>query len=437
MTNSKTGNSTQAYLLAALIAAFLTACGGGGGSGDTGTSAANTGSGSTPPPPSSPPPSSPPPSPPSGTTGLCEGLVTDKLAHPMTNVAKPALLGSYVDANFGTTVRRITNVATQFPGRTVAKPVYSTMPGWNADETYLLLYVPSTGHILLNGKTYAFIRNVGINPADIEHAYWSSSDPDALYYPSGNTLKVYHPSTNASATVYTFAQSISFGSDPIYGDWASNLFGFDASSGNSILYDRGTNTPRSAATTTTPIISSSGTYYVQSQNVYTSANNALVRSMTVDGTEHGATGKLANGQDFWASVQFDLSGRNGNLIVENLNTGAVTTIIGEANGWGYPRVGTHISAHATKNPGWVAVSMTGTTAGTYYLDREVALANVNDGTVCRIGHHRSTGQEGTGYWAEPHANISPSGTRVIFGSDWNVDGGTVDTYVIELPSYRP
>lgn len=435
MTYSKSRKPTQAHLLAALVAALLTACGGGGGGGGTGTTSASTGSGSTPPA-SSPPPSSPPPGTTYGTTSLCEDMITDKLAHPMTNVGKPALLGSYVDPNFGTTVRRITDVVAQF-GATYAKPVYSTMPGWNADESYLLLYVVGAGHVLLHGKTYAFIRNVNISPADIEHAYWSSTDPDALYYPTGTTLKVYHPSTNSSSTVYTFAQSISFGSDPIYGDWASNLFGFDVSSGNSILYDRGTNTPRSAATTATPIISSSGTYYVQGQNVYTSANNALVRAMTVNGTEHGATGRLANGQDFWASVQFDLAGRNGNLIVENLNTGAVTSIIGEANGWEYPRVGTHISAHAFRNPGWVAVSMTGTTAGTRFLDREVALANINDGTVCRIGHHRSTGQEGTGYWAEPHANISPSGTRVIFGSDWNTNGGTVDTYVIELPSYRP
>jgi hypothetical protein len=31
---------------------------------------------------------------------------------------------------------------------------------------------------------------------------------------------------------------------------------------------------------------------------------------------------------------------------------------------------------------------------------------------------------------------SPSGTRAVFASDWG-NGGTVDTYVAELPSYRP
>jgi hypothetical protein len=32
--------------------------------------------------------------------------------------------------------------------------------------------------------------------------------------------------------------------------------------------------------------------------------------------------------------------------------------------------------------------------------------------------------------------ISPSGTRVLFASDWG-NGKSVDAYVVELPSYRP
>jgi hypothetical protein len=40
-----------------------------------------------------------------------------------------------------------------------------------------------------------------------------------------------------------------------------------------------------------------------------------------------------------------------------------------------------------------------------------------------------------GYWGEPQVTISPSGTRLIFASDWE-NSDTVDTYVVELPAFK-
>jgi hypothetical protein len=111
-------------------------------------------------------------------------------------------------------------------------------------------------------------------------------------------------------------------------------------------------------------------------------------------------------------------------------------IVGEETGYPYPPSGTHISAVAHRAPGWVAVSVVGYDAdGRDVLDNELLLADTNTGAVCRIAHHRSKGKGGPqGYWAEPHAVISPTATRVLFGSDWG-GGPTVDTYVVELPAY--
>jgi hypothetical protein len=91
---------------------------------------------------------------------------------------------------------------------------------------------------------------------------------------------------------------------------------------------------------------------------------------------------------------------------------------------------------AHQRPGWVAVSVVGNPSGQNVLDSELLLADTAaGGAVCRIAHHRSYGKNGSqGYWAEPHAVPSPSGTRILFGSDWG-NSGTVDTYVVELPSY--
>ena len=101
---------------------------------------------------------------------LCSGLVQDKTARPMTVLAKPALLGTVVDAEFGTTIRRITAV-TASGSDPVIMPMYSTISAWNADESYLILYQVGSGHRLYDGHTYQFIRALDIKPADIEQVY--------------------------------------------------------------------------------------------------------------------------------------------------------------------------------------------------------------------------------------------------------------------------
>ena len=63
------------------------------------------------------------------------------------------------------------------------------------------------------------------------------------------------------------------------------------------------------------------------------------------------------------------------------------------------------------------------------------LANVDTGQVCRVAHSRTfagtTAVGRWGYFAETHLNLSPRGTRVLFGSDW-MNGPTIDTYVVDL-----
>jgi hypothetical protein len=86
----------------------------------------------------------------------------------------------------------------------------------------------------------------------------------------------------------------------------------------------------------------------------------------------------------------------------------------------------------------VAVSVVGNVNGQTTLNSELLLADTNPGgKVCRVAHHRSWGKAGPrDYWAEPHVVVSPSGTRLLFGSDWG-GGATVDAYVVELPGYQP
>jgi hypothetical protein len=157
---------------------------------------------------------------------------------------------------------------------------------------------------------------------------------------------------------------------------------------------------------------------------------------------HASMGWLPTGEDTWNGQVFD-DGPAGNtdigtLVVWDLGKGTSKVVIGPKTGYPYPPDG-HISAMAYRNPGWVFVSTFGNTSGVGLLDLEMLIANTVDNTVCRVGRHRSWGKDNTRlgepYWAEPHMVPSPRGTRAAFASDWG-NGSTVDTYVLELPSYK-
>ena len=371
---------------------------------------------------------------------LCEGLVQDKTAHPMGSLAKPGLLQTVTDPQFGTTIRRITDV-----GKGVIKPVYSPTQAWNADETYLLLYEVGHGHKLYDGKTYAFIKDLNISPPDLEQVYWDTSDPDILYYIDNVQLirfhvadakkEVYQKFTNCSSSVAADSHA--------WLSWDSRVLGLQCGK-TSFIYQLDTGTVLGSSTEHSnygaPSIGASGTLARWNKDVVDTTMK-VVRTLDIPDVEHCSHGLLANGHDTYAAVQFDpgRSSSEGTLVVHDMTDGTSRVIVGPKTGYPYPPTGTHVSAVVYRNPGWVFASIVGSTSGKGILDQELILANTNaDSTVvCRIGHHRSWGKEGPNdYWAEPHVTGSPTGTRAVFASDWG-GGSTVDSYVVELPSYKP
>ncbi len=394
---------------------------------------------------------------------VCNGLVTDKLAHPMTALTRPTLGQTVTDPEFGTTIRRITDVRNDGRGsNSVLKPVYSTVSAWNADESYLILYRTvgsGGGHELFNGKTYAFIRKLDdIDPADLEQIYWHTQNPDLLYYVdiSSRRLIRYHISTRVKDTVHDFAGicpgGLTGGTDPMFTSWDSGKIGLVCPDSNRIFsYNIATNTVNRQLTLATgdnaPQAGPSGTRYFLNENdgrgtVRDDDMNVLLVLDMATAQEHGAMSMLANGQDTMNAVAFD-TGPNGSgvgtLVQHNMVTGAARVIVGPATGYPYPPGGTHISGMAFKRPGLMAVSIMGNMNGARLLDSELLLVDTDPasnptGKVCRIGHHRTASAD---YWAEPHVVISPSGTRVLYGSSWGNTGVIVDSYVVELPTYTP
>ena len=395
----------------------------------------------------------------SSETDLCAGLITDKAPHPKNATPRPAKGEAFKDPVFGTRVMRITDAIKDFDSE-VAKPMYSTIPAWNIDESRLVLFIKDKGHALFDGRSYQFIRMLDVDPADIEQLYWDAKDPDLLWFNyvwemsgvSMRQLTQYRVSTRQKTVVYDYPRAgkprgykVDNGEDPQYPSWDMSLWGvriemhkgsekFSFSMPGRIegqrVFDAGATPQACPSGRCMWAPSDNGSRIVDPKSLET------VRKLKLWGYEHGNLGLNAAGQDFFAAVQFD-SKPAGTLIVENLQTGEIKPIISPANGYPYPPTSTHISAVAFRAPGWVAVSAVGKPAGKRVLDQEILLANVDTGKVCRVAHHHSFAKEGrSDYWGEPHVTISPSGTRAVFASDWE-NSGSVDTYVVELPAYKP
>ena len=389
---------------------------------------------------------------PPGPLDLCAGMIQDKAAHPMTTVAKPAVGVVITEPQFNTKIRRITAVPSG-SGSPAIRPVYSTVSAWNADETRLLLLNVMGGrHELYDGKSYAFIRGlVELNPPDVEQIFWHTTDPDILLYVEGRNFIRYHVNEARKETVTTFdfcsGGNPSGGEDPMFTSFDSNRFGLTCG-GQVFIYDLASNTviARKALSGNPAQIAPSGTLaYLSDTGDVTDANLNVVRRLDLNEPfGHASMGRWPTGEDTWNGHVFDegpmgMSDDIGSLVTFDMTRGVSKTIIGPKTGYPYPPDG-HVSAMAYRQPGWVVVSTFGKTSGAGLLDEEILIADTVSNKVCRVGRHRSWGKDNTmlgePYWAEPHAVPSPSGTRIAFASDWS-NGATVDTYVLELPSYTP
>ncbi len=395
------------------------------------------------------------------TADLCIGLITDKSEKIIQPVTQPNIKESYIDPTFGTRITRITQSESSRP----IKPMYSTIQAWNSDESYFILYEVGKGHRLYSGKNYDFISYLDISPSDIEGVYWHFSDPNTLTYIDNNEKKViqYHISIKTKNTIIdlknTCNSNIVSGGDIQMSSWDSNNIGFrcNGKSGKIAGYiDINQKTThvfsskdKNYSEFIAPMPSASGKYFYMQGDIL-DKNLNLVRKLDLSNAlEHANLGKDHLGEDVYLTAIFDPGAKGcevGSVVMHNLASGACDVLAGPSTGLPYPPPNTHISAQAYKNTGWVAVSTIGegdnlpsanaqkklpTTIGEIYLVN----TDPSQTRFCRVAHHRTWGKSGNnGYWAEPHPAISPTGTRILFSSDFHNTGRT-DTYVVELPSF--
>ena len=380
-----------------------------------------------------------------------ELVANDLEPHPMQDIAKPGYLQTIIDPSFGTTIRRISDAG----NGNVIKPMYSTIQAWNTDESYMVLYDQSKGvHQLLDGMNYSFIKNLDdIRPDDLEQIYWDFNNPDIFFYMDSETSDLIKYSVGSGnkeiivnlADVTNCSGNIGSGNDVQMMSWDSDVIGFRCDNNTAYYYSISTaevvqfDLPN--INYIAPMPGPSGNRFYHNTAVYDAAGKMAIELNESSG-EHSCIGKLVDGTDAHFAIAFaegPQGGCIGDIIAHDLSTGECIPVISQSRGYDYPQSGTHISAVSHKNPGWIAASMVGYNEdGQTLLDQELVVARVEKGNVqvYRIGHHRADEQE-FDYWGEPHAVISPTGTRVLFGSDWSgaEDGKSVDSYVVELPAF--
>jgi len=418
---------------------------------------------------------------------LCAGAVTHTKSVKIPLVNKPPFKRYFKDPAFGTRTIRISDTAEGG----IVKPPYSTMQAWNADESLMILYHGGngvSGHFLYDGHTYEPIRELPIWPSDLEEVFWSHSDPDSFFYSSKAAREIghfykYNVRRKDRKLIKDFSK-LCQGTMPVAGNGVhqqsmdDDLFGFrcrDVKKGKNpkkyMMFTYRISTDETIVAElgegtlfnnwNAPIPAPSGErIWQQGYTLATDLTTVVHKHDMAKASEHANVGLTHDGQDAIFQVVFDPSpnGCNGDkedgvshLTEFNLETGKCRPIINEAKGYPYTNSGTHISARAHKRPGWVAISSIGKKNQVKLVKSgkkvppllsEIYLANTDpdNEVVCRLAHHRSTGKSAErggykGYFGEPHVTISPSGTRLLYGSDW-YDSGSVDSYVIELPAYK-
>lgn len=408
---------------------------------------------------------------------LCDGLKPQFGSVRMLRMRRPAQLAPFIDPTFGTTIRRITNSSPH----EINKPVYSTIQAWNADESYFFLYHQSargdSEHRLYDGNSYRFVSRLNIDPADLEEVFWHTTEPSILFYAKSyyRTLHRYNVDTGEDTLWMDFSELCPKGSDLVSGgdvhnpSWDSKFMGFrcagsrDAAATTYIvdLQNRqlvstaesgtgdGDDHPEGYHAYSAPMPGPSGeTFFYQGDIL--DQNHRKLRSLAIHKEEHSSIGRLPDGSDALFAVGFSQArdercgGSIGQVVVHNMETGECFIALGPDQGIDYPATGTHLSALARAAPGWVASSSVGNTGrrliGSYQREpaQELYLTYTDKDELqyCRVAHHRSFGKSNerlaVPYFAEPHVTISPSGTRLLFGSDWHGDN-RVDAYVVELP----
>jgi hypothetical protein len=388
-------------------------------------------------------------------TGVSSGqeydLVTDSIQMfwPASALEKPGYLETVIDPDFGTKITRVVgDVDSLIPviggtWKPVARHGYSKKPVWNADESLIFLEKHEGGRnpLFLDGETYEVLFYGGESAT--EHR-WHPTDPDLMVLITDHAVKTWNVRSNVVTELFSSSDYRDFHIGP----WEGNLsadgrwvainanrksdnkrVGFAVDLANQTKYP---DLDLTGITVDWISISATGKYMVLTG--YLDGGDDQTQVYDLNGTKVGSLwseyGRPShydltvdeNGDEVAVGVSKS-SPDNGRVIKRRLTDGEVTVL---THG-GYA---THTSTRCLNRPGWAFSSFSHRGPKNWEPYYNEIIAVKLDGTrVERICHIRGLWKD---YDNEAQPCPSPSGSRVIFSSDWDSGEQIAQAYVADF-----
>jgi len=365
----------------------------------------------------------------------------------------PAAGGSYVDVNFGSSIKRLSNAmgtksSIASGNLTSITNEYSTMSPFNNDNTFLILQHDSyfglydgNGNYL---KDLPFSVNAGGEPR------WSRADPNVLFFINDNQLKQINVSTGAMDVVHIFSEySVirGMGESDISVD--GNHFVLAGDSRYVFIYEIST-AKKSAVFDTlgngfdslyiTPNNNVTITWNVAGRSRYNGiemfdSNMNFLRQVAPAGG-HMDVARDVNGDEvlLWANAADPKPVCENGIVKIRLADASQTCLI--SLDWSLAE---HVSA--PDNNGWVIVETyapndPSPSGGWRKYMGEILQVKLDGSEIRRLGHHRSRPFDS--YYYTPRASSSHDGRKIVFSSNFGLQAilGSpsiyVDTYMIDV-----
>jgi len=338
---------------------------------------------------------------------------------------------------------------------------------WNNNETYLLLITGDGRTFIFDGNSYQLIKELPqVGGDDI---FWDPNNPNKLIFPLDNTLYSYNIATDKLEIIKTFSSYAlintrgegNLSNDGRYYAFLGQIDNPYNPYKDIVVYDLQQNSVIATLALPTNLenfdwvsISPKGNYVVvdyatentgrfQGVEVYTRNMQFLWQKPL--GYGHSDLAIDENGDEVLIMDSYDPIKNCNSIKKFKLSDGTETSLLDYS--WQFD---SHISTRHFNNDGWILIStfdgparLTDDSLSWLPFEDEIFFLKMNGSQlVKRIAHHRSKrfspitpDPDNSCYWAEPHATISPSGTRILSGSNWRMNvhlDESVDAYIIDL-----